>query len=214
MSGQIEFTFELDQGEFAAITAKLQELAGNKARTYIARALNKTAITARNKLAKKARESYSVKSRGFKSDMQIKKASAGDLTAIIRSHGDTLAIPQFKYSFSRPNPAKVDIVKSGLKPIIKYGNKAFLGQGRLSGGKHVFVRTGNAAKRYNGINRSDYKARTGRNIAASREGLEKIKGKSVPYMLGSRNRVWEPTRPQIESDLKKYMNQQIKALIG
>lgn len=214
MSGSVEFTFELDKGEFAVITAKLRELAGNKARTYIARALNKTATTARQKLANKARDAYTVKSRGFKSDMQIKRATAGDLEAIIRSHGDTLAIPQFKYTFSRPSPAKVDIVKSGLKPIIKYGNKAFLGQGRLSGGKHVFVRTGKAAKRYKGMSRSDYKARTGRSVSASREGLEKIKGKSVPYMLGSEPRVWGPTRPQIESDLKKYMNQQIKALLG
>ena len=188
MSGQIEFTFELDQGEFAAITAKLQELAGNKARTYIARALNKTAVTARKNLAAKAQASYTVKKGGFNKDMQIKKATAGDLTAIIRSHGNTLDIKKFKYSAPKSG-VKADIVREGLKQIRKYGNKAFIGRGSANG--HVYVRQ-----------------------TQERLPIEKIKSKSTPYMLGNKNRVWEPTRPQIESDLKKYMKQQIEVLIG
>ena len=214
MSQGVKFSYELEKGSYAALTAKLREVAGTKANTYIARALNKTATSARVKLGNKAREAYTVKSRGFKSDMQIKKANAGNLVAEIKSHGDTLSIRDFKNSFSRPNPAKVDIVKSGLKPIYKYGNKAFVGYGRLSGGKHVFVRTGQPAKRYKGVASNRYRSKTGKGVPKSREALEKIKGKSVPYMLGSENRVWGPMRPQIGSDLEKYMRQQIKALIG
>lgn len=188
MSTEIRFHYELDQGEFAALTAKLQELAGSKARTYIARALNKTATSARVKLANKARASYTVKSGGFKKDMQIDKASAGNLTAWIKSHGNTLDVPKFKWS--RPKSGvKIDVVKSGLKPIGKYGNKGFYGLGKLNG--QVYVRKGK-----------------------DRLPVEKLKSKSVPYMLGSENRVWGPARSQIESDLQKYMRQQIAQLLG
>ena len=186
--GNVTITYKLDEGEFAAITKKLQDIAGNKARVYIARALNKTATTARVKLAAKAQASYTVKTGGFKKDMQIKKASAGDLTAIIRSHGDTLDIKKFKYSAPKSG-VKVDIVRSGLKPLGKYGNKAFVGRGSANG--HVYVRQ-----------------------TKDRLPIEKLKSKSTPYMIGSRNRVYGVLEPQIKSDLKKYMGQQIKALIG
>lgn len=188
MSQEITFHYELDQGDFATLTMKLRELAGNKTNTYIARALNKTATSARVKLGNKARASYTVKKGGFNKDMQIDKASAGNLVAVIHSEGSTLDVPKFKWSHPKSG-VKIDVVRSGLKPMGKYGNKAFYGLGRLNG--QVYVRKGR-----------------------DRHPIEKLKSKSVPYMLGSDNRVWGPTSPQIESDLKKYMEQQIKALLG
>lgn len=208
--GQVNVTYKLDPAEWQALVLKLNELAGPKARTHIARALNKTAVSARLKLGRKAQESYTVKMGGFRKDMQIEKATSGNLVATIQSHGKPLSIPKFKYTFSRPNPTKVDIVKSGLKPLSKYGNKSFLGEGRIAG--NVYVRTDKPAKRYKGMPVSRYKARTGRTV--KREGLEKLMGKSVPYMLGSDNRVYGPLRPQIQADLSKFMNQQIKMLLG
>ena len=50
--------------------------------------------------------------------------------------------------------------------------------------------------------------------SSSRLPIEKLKSKSVPYMLGSENRVWGPMRPSIEADLQKYMRQQIAMLVG
>lgn len=184
----ITFSWELDNGDFATLTAKLQELAGSKANMYIARALNKTATSARVKLGNKVRASYTVKSGGFKKDMQIDKATAGNLVAIIHSDGNTLDVPKFKWSHPQSG-VKIDVVRSGLKPMRKYGNTAFYGRGKLNG--QVYVRKGKA-----------------------RFPLEKLKSKSVPYMIGSDNRVWGPTRPEIESDLQKYMKQQIAALLG
>lgn len=189
MSGQaFNFTYKLDEGDYARLTQKLNELAGPKARVYIARGLNKTATSARVKLAQKAQASYTVKSGGFKKDMRIDKASAGNLVATIHSNGDTLEVKKFSYSTPKSG-VKIDVVRSGLKPIIKYGNKAFIGLGSANG--QVYVRTG-----------------------PKRLPIEKIKSKSVPYMLGSENRVWGPMRPQIGSDLQKYMNQQIALLMG
>lgn len=183
----IEFEFELDEGDLAKITQKLRELAGDKARTYIARALNKTATSARVKLAQKAQESYTVKSGGFKKDMSIAKAYAGNLVAVISSHGNTLDVPKFKWSHPKSG-VRIDVVKTGLKTMGKYGNTAFYGLGSLNGMAYV---------------------RKGR----SRYPIEKLKSKSVPYMIGSDNRVWGPTRPQIEADLIRYMNQQLKLLV-
>lgn len=188
MGQLINFTYKLDEGDFARLSQKLQELAGDKARTYIARALNKTATSARVKLAQKAQASYTVKSGGFKKDMQIDKASAGNLVATIRSSGNTLEVKKFHYSTPQTG-VKIDVVRSGLKPIIKYGNKAFVGKGKANG--QVYVRTSSA-----------------------RLPIEKIKSKSVPYMIGSEPRVWGPMRPQIGADLQKYMRQQIALLVG
>ena len=199
MSGQqmITFDYRLDEGEFAALTEKLNELAGSKARTHIARALNKTATSARVKLAGKAQESYTVKTGGFRKDMQIKRATAGDLQAIIRSHGNTLNVHYFKWKANPNNRkgssgVKIDVVRSGLKQMGMNGNKAFVHrQAKKSGGSAslVFVRPQKA-----------------------RLPIYIMKSKSTPYMLGS-NRVWTPSRPAIQSDLKKYMEQQIKLLL-
>lgn len=188
MSQAMHFTYELDQGDFAVLTAKLHELAGNKARVYIARALNKTATSARVKLATKAQASYTVKSGGFKKDMQIDRATPGTLVATAKSHGNTLDVPKFKWSHPQSG-VKIDVVRTGLKPLTKYGNKAFVGGGRAN--NKVYVRR-----------------------SRHRLPIEKLKSKSVPYMLGSENRVWGPMRPQIESDLQKYMRQQIALLVG
>lgn len=186
--GQINVTYGLDPADWSALVLKLNELAGNKTRTYIARALNKTATSARVKLGNRAQASYTVKSGGFKKDMQIERANAGNLVATIKSHGDTLNVPRFKWSHPKSG-VKIDVVRSGLKPMGKYGNTAFYGKGKLNG--QVFVRKGK-----------------------DRHPIEKLKSKSVPYMIGSENRVYGPLKSEIQSDLNKYMNQQIKLLLG
>lgn len=195
MSGQtIDFEFKLDEGEFAKLKQKLNELSGGKANKYIARALNKTVTSARVKLAGKAQESYTVKSGGFKKDARIKNATAGHLVAYINSQGNTLNVHYFKWSRNGgSHGVKIDVVKSGLKEMHLNGNKAFVvRQAKRSGGSA--------------------------NLVFARPGKERLpiyimKSKSVPYMLGNDERVWTPTRPQIESDLRKYMEQQIAFLL-
>lgn len=216
MSQAITFSYELDPGDFAVITEKLRDLAGNKANTYIARALNKTATTARVKLGDKAQASYTVKSGGFKKDMQIDKASAGNLVATIRSYGDTLDVPKFHWSPGGKSGVNIDVVKGGLKPIHKDDPKAFVMKvGRVerdkkTGVKKKLMRKNKQTGEDEQVMANLVFARVGRD----RLPIVKIKSKSVPYMLGSENRVWGPTRPQIESALKKYMQQQIAALLG
>lgn len=191
MSGQaIDFEFKLDEGEFAKLTEKLNELSGNKAGKYIARALNKTATSARVALAGKAQEAYTVKSGGFKKDAQIKRATSGHLVAYIKSQGKPLDVIRFKTAKNTKKAgAKAQIITGGkLKQIHKDEPKSFKATGKGNG--QIFFRAGKP-----------------------RLPIMKVKSKSVPYMLGNDERVWTPTRPQIESDLRKYMEQQIAFLL-
>lgn len=189
----IQFNHSLESESFQALTDKLRELAGDKAGTYIARALNKTAVSARQRLAAEAKLQYTVKSRGFKSDMNLKRAAADRLVAEINSEGAPLSMKEYKFSFSRPNPAKADIIKTGLKSVKKYGNKAFVGTGKANG--HIYVRTGRKQSKN-----------------PERDAIEKLFSKSVPFMLGA-DRVFGEQRLMIEKDLKKFMNQQIQLLM-
>lgn len=220
MSGQaVKFEFRLDKGEFAALTAKLRKLSGSHAGTYIARALNKTATSGRKTLAEKAQETHTVQKGGFNKDMHIKNATAGNLVAKIEAEGETLNVHYFKWS---PNggsrrgmkPVQNDIVKGGMKDRSLNGNKAFVIKvGRVKYNKKT-GQTEKVMKKNRKTGQSEQAtaslvfARTGR----SRTPIWVLKGPSVPGMLGSK-RVWVPSRGEIESDLKKYMKQQINLLL-
>ena len=77
-------TYQVDQASLQRVQRKLGTMQ-SKAPIVISRALNKTAVSARQRLATRAQAAYTVKSGGFKKDMQIKKASSGNLVAEIRS---------------------------------------------------------------------------------------------------------------------------------
>lgn len=181
------FTYELEKATWESLRKRLEELAGNKARVYIARALNKTATTTRVKMIAKMQSAYTVKTGGAKSDLRIQHATAGNLVAIMRSNGSTLPVNKFHWSAGGKSGAKIDVVRSGLKTITKYGNKAFVNS---KAGGNVLARK-----------------------SKSRLPIEKIKSKSVPYMYGS-HRVWTPMTPQVQADLEHYMLQQINLLLG
>ena len=89
-------TFQVDQASLQHVQKKLGTMQ-SKAPIVISRALNKTAVSARQRLANRAQQAYTVKSGGFKKDMQIKKATTGTLVAEIRSQGRPLKITKFKY---------------------------------------------------------------------------------------------------------------------
>jgi len=192
-SPAIRFHHDLEDESFRELTDRLRELAGSKTETYVARALNKTATSARQRLSVQTRLAYTIKAGAFKSDMKITKASADKLEAEISSEGAPESLKDFKHRFSRPSPAKVDIIRTGLKAVRKYDNKAFVGTGKANG--HIYVRTG---KKQSGNSK--------------RDAIEKLFSKSVPYMIGS-DRVYGEQKPLIEADLKKFMDQQIRLLI-
>ena len=162
----------------------------SKAPMVISRALNKTAVSARQRLATRAQQAYTVKSGGFKKDMQIKKAASGNLVAEIRSQGRPLKLTKFKYystvqSEEKEGLIKADVTKSGLK-ILKMGNiKAFKYNGQ------IFQRR-----------------------SAARLPVKVLSSNSIPKMIGNEKRVYGIVAHNIERDLRKYIKAQIKVLVG
>ena len=162
-------TYQVDQASLQYVQKKLGAMQ-SKAPIVISRALNKTAVSARQRLANRAQQAYTVKSGGFKKDMQIKKASSGNLVAEIKSQG---------------RGAKADITKSGLKALVMGNIKAFKRNGQ------IFQRR-----------------------SAARLPIKVLSSNSIPKMIGSEKRVYGIVKPNIESDLRKYMEAQIKMLVG
>ena len=101
-----------------------------KAPQVFKNAVNRTAKEARAKLTSGAQAAYSVKTGGFNSRMKIQNATAGNLTAIIRSQDRPLTVTRFTHRGNKKgkggSAASADITKSGLKSIISSrSGKAF-----------------------------------------------------------------------------------------
>mgnify|MGYP004501376547 CR=1 FL=1 len=164
-------TFQVDQASLQYVQKKLGAMQ-SKAPIVISRALNKTAVSARQRLAARAQQAYTV------------KASSGNLVAEIKSQGRPLKITKFKYSAPQSG-AKADITKSGLKALVMGNIKAFKRNGQ------IFQRR-----------------------SAARLPIKVLSSNSIPKMIGSEKRVYGIVKPNIESDLRKYMEAQIKMLVG
>ena len=175
----------VDEASLAYVEKRLGEMR-HKAPVVISRALNKTATSARVRLARRAQQSYTVRTAGFKKDIQIKRANAGNLEAIIRSQGKPLSINRFKHTAPKSG-AKADITKSGLKAL-----RGSMNIGAFRGpGSHIFQREGR-----------------------SRLPIKKLFSNSIPVMIGSEKRVYGLEKENINNDLKKNIEAQIKLLIA
>ena len=179
--------YQVDEQMLEEVQAKLGEMK-SKAPTVISRALNKVATTARVDLANKAQATYTVKTGGFKKDMEIRKATAGRLEAVIHSQGRPLDIDRFHVTAPQKAGAKANIIKgNGLKQLIKGNIKAFKGKGKLNG--KIYQRVGN-----------------------ERKPLKKLKSNSIPKMIGNEEKVYGVVKPSIDRNLQHYVEQQIELL--
>lgn len=177
--------YEVDQADLAAVINKLGSLK-YKAPTVISRALNRTATTARKDLGIKAKGRYTLKSAGFRKNMTIKRASAGNLEADIESKGTPISIVRFHTTAPRRAGGKANIIKgNGLKQL-KYGDiKAFIGP-----------------------NKQMYQRRS-----RSRLPIKRLSSVSIPKMLEN-EKVYGETKPEIEKNLHHYLEQQVEVLLS
>lgn len=176
--------YQVDEQMLEEVQAKLGAMKA-KAPTVISRALNKVATTARVDLANKAQATYTVKSGGFKKDMTIQKATAGNLEAVIRSQGKPLPINRFHTTAAKKSGAKANIIKGGgLKQLIKGNIKAFKGPN-----KHIYQRRGK-----------------------ERLPIKRLSSNSIPKMIGNEQRVYGIVKPSIDRNLQHYVEQQIELL--
>ena len=213
MKNYVKVSWKLNEGDFRILTRKLEDLAGSKARSKIAQALNKTATQGKKFLAVNAGDVYTadLKVSGFKKAMRTQRASPSNLVATLHASGSPLSMRRFSHGESVVDGALIDITNTGLKPVHNESPRAFWGKGRIAG--NVFARTGKPAKRYKGKEASAYRGVRGGGVPPSREALEKKAGKSTPYMLGS-PKVWTPSSAEIGMELQDQMRQQIETLLG
>ena len=176
---------EVDAASLSRVQKKLGVMK-SKAPVVISRALNKTAVSARQRLATRAQQAYTVKSGKFKKNMEIKRATSGNLEAVIRSEGKPLNVTNFKYTAPKSGAKSQIVASGGLKQLIMGNIKAFKGKNGL-----IWQR------------RSE-----------SRKPIKVLKSNSIPIMIGSEKRVYGLEKKNIESDLKKYVEAQIKLLVG
>lgn len=192
----------VDIEEIHKLLYKLEPKQQNKA---LRAALRKTAEQARNRLAKKAQASYTIKNAGFKRAMRI-NASAS--SAVIRSEGTPLPLKDFKTSKSG-NTLRAQVVKSGsLKELNRGGIKAFMN---------------NIAKKGQTRKKDSVKGKAGSSVrhlaVAQRKGKKRVEvnekfSNSIPAMIGSSKHVYGLIEPYIARDLQDNLKQFIDQALG
>ena len=134
-----DFRIEVDQADLNRVKEALGDLK-SKSPVVISRGLNKTATTARQKLATQVKAVYTYK-KSVRSQMTIKRATYGNLEAVIESRGHTHRSTSFKYSFRKSTGASIQTLRGGgapLHPPKAWKSGDFIRQRKLEGGKPVW----------------------------------------------------------------------------
>jgi len=134
-----DFRIEVDQADLNRVKEALGDLK-SKSPVVISRGLNKTATTARQKLATQVKAVYTYK-KSVRSQMTIKRATYGNLDATIESSGHTHRSTSFKYSFRKSTGASIQTLRGGgapLHPPKAWKSGDFIRQRKLEGGKPVW----------------------------------------------------------------------------
>lgn len=199
--------FGVDTDEVSRILSRLEEpQMQNRA---LRKAVAATAKQARERLASRAQESYTVKNAGFKKAMRIRTSSGRAPSSTIRSEGEPLPLNRFKISRGKKAGVKAQIVKPGsLKRLERGGIKSFVNN--------------IAAK--NQVRRKDtQKGKAGTAVrhfaVAQRKGRERLKinekfSNSIPVMLGSSERVYGNVQPYIAADLQENLRKFVEEALG
>lgn len=186
-----------------------------EASNVLKKAINDTAKQAQRSLAKKAKETYTVKISGFKRYMKIKKASKSIPVATITATGQPIPLVHFKFSPAKPDPNPEKVTPIKVKVLKKGGFKKLVGKN-----KHKpFLN--NIAKRGQIRNRDTKKGKKGSAVIhkafAQREGkkrlgIHELYSVSVPQMIKSEH-VYGKIEPEICENLEKNIQKHIEKVI-
>ena len=125
-----EIYVEVNQADLKLVMKKLGDM--EKAPKHLRNAINRTATKAKKMLSDGARQAYTVKSGKFNQDIKIQRATAAHLDATLKASGRPRTVMSFKHSMPKSG-GKVDIVKSGLKPLrTSEGGAAFIFNGLMA----------------------------------------------------------------------------------
>ena len=192
----------IDMQEVRNILSRLDQ---DKREKALKDALKQTAEKARNRLAKKAQDSYTIKNAGFKKAMKIR---SGKNRAVIYAEGEPIPLNKFKIS-KAGRRVRAQVVKPGhLKELQRGSIKAFVNN---------IARKGQTRKK------DTAKGNAGtavRHVAvAQRKGKERLVinekfSNSIPAMLGSEKRVYGLVEPYIAGDLQDNLRKIVDAALG
>ena len=200
-----DLQFEFDQGNLREIENKLGHMK-SEAPKALKDALNKTAKEGRKDLGAKAQQVYTVKTGGINSQMKIKNASTGNLTAVINVRGASTEMKKISYRGG-----------SGGARLTTTINK--------NNGAKAWERgfRGNIAKKGQKRKKKTSKGDVGSAVThialAAREGKARLPIKplytlSVPSMIGNQKDVYNAVEPKIQSNLEKNVDEQIKKILA
>lgn len=181
---------EVDKQDLKDVQKRLGALE-RKAPIVVSRAINKTATSARQQLATQTKKVYTYK-KSVRDQMVIRRASVGNLSAEIRSNGETHNLTSFTYSSGKRKGASAAQLKgSGKKTLIgPKGIKAWKTGTRGGAGGGLLQRMGK-----------------------SRYPLKFLNGTSTPKMVEN-EKVYGVIEPEIREKLQKNIDNQIKFLVG
>jgi len=181
---------EVDKADLKDVQRRLGRLE-KKAPIVVARALNKTAISARQQLATQTKKVYTYK-KSVRGQMDIKKASAGNLSAWIEALGKPHNLTSFTHSARKKKGASAAQLKGGGKKDLvgPRGIKAWKTTSRGGAGGGLLQRQGK-----------------------ERYPLKFLSGTSTPKMIEN-EKVYGTVNPEIREKLRKNIDNQIKLLVG
>lgn len=181
---------EVDKTDLKNVQRRLGNLE-RKAPMVVARALNKTAVSARQQLATQTKKVYTYK-KSVREQMDIRKASVGNLSALIESLGKPHNLTSFTYSARKKKGASAAQLKGGGKKMLvgPKGIKAW--KTTATGGKGGGLLQREGKERY---------------------PLKFLSGTSTPKMIEN-EKVYGTVNPEIQEKLRKNIDNQIKLLVG
>lgn len=151
-----------------------------------ARAINRAADSAKTQASRSVRATYTIKNKDIARTIKIKKASAADLNADIRSKGPVEKLTNFKTTPSRPQPnRKKPVYVSVRKGSKKAINGSFLANSN-GGHANVFTR-----------------------VSKKRLPIRGHYGPSVPQMIGN-----EDTIRDVEAKASEVLETRLTHEIG
>ncbi len=180
----------------------------NQAPSVLKNAINQTAKQARKDLASEAQKKYTIKNAGFNRAMRLKAASVSNMEAVITASGAPIPLKNFRVS-KAGGRVRAQVLKSGgLKELEVGGRKAFVnniarkGQTRkrdtAKGGKGTQVKHMSVAQR----------------LTEKRLHIKELYSNSIPIMIGNEDRVYGVVKPNIQDNLQRNIEYQIRKVLG
>lgn len=221
-------SFEFDKDLLRQVEKTLGNLKG-ESRKCLKNAVNKTAKQAKKDLAKKAQETYVVKSTRMTKAMKTDNATTGNLTAVIKVTGAPMLLSDFKVSPAKSNPpeglkAKV-LQVSGMKPLVGR-NKAFHVQVKNYKTQKKKDKHGKYVKKHGEYvyepvidSKTGEQKYTVHKMVVQRRGknrypLRVLYSNSVPKMIGNYERVYGVIEPHIRENLMNNLVAEIKKVVS